>query len=283
MSFKISIVQFQPVIGDIRKNLQKHIEFTDRALEAGSSLIVFPELSLTGYTLRDLVPEMAITSDSPILDPLLERSEGISICLGAVEESKEYFFYNASFFLEAGEVINIYRKIYPPTYGIFDEKRFFAQGNLVRAFDSRLGRFGTLICNDARHPGLAYIYAMDGCNYLIIQGAVPARGFPTEDKPAPLKCFEDGNKFYASVFGIYTIFANLAGYEDGLLFGGNSMAAAPGGEIIKEAPLFEEAMITVEVSQENIRKYRISTPIMNEEDINISIDELMRIKNECRM
>jgi predicted amidohydrolase len=263
----------------MEKNLAKHLEFADKAIKEGSSLIVFPELSLTGYTLRDLVPEIAITPDSEILQPLMIKSAFLSICFGAVEISEDFFYYNSSFFMESGRTINITRKIYPPNYGVFEEKRFFAQGKQVRAFDSELGRFGVLICNDARHPALAYILALDGAKFLIIQSAIPARGFPKGEKPVPLQYFEDGHRLYASAFGVYVLFANLAGYEDGLLYSGNSMAFAPGGIKITEAPLFEEEMITVEISEEEIRKYRMASPIFGEEDINITLEELVRIKS----
>ena len=280
MNFKIAIAQIHPVIGDIRRNLETHISFINKAIEAEAQLIIFPELSLTGYSLMDLTSEVAITPDASILEPLLKLSEKISICLGAVEESPEYFYFNSSFFLEGGQLINVYRKIYPPSYGVFDEKRFFAQGKQVRAFQSKLGEFGILICNDARHPALAYLLAMDGCKFLIIQSAVPARGFPAHDKPLPIKYFRNGCVFYSSVFGIYTIFANLCGHENGLLFGGNSLITEPGGKVIAEAPLFEEAFITAEISHDKIRQFRTATPIMNEENIDITIAELNRIKNK---
>ena len=280
MSFKLSVVQFSPVIGKIERNIEKHLHYIDKAIEEKSQLIVFPELSLTGYSLQDLVPDVAMQSGEPLLQPLLARSRDISICLGGVEESEDHFFYNSSYFLENGEILKVTRKIYPPTYGVFQEKRFFAQGKSVRAFDSKLGRFGVLICNDARHPALAYILAMDGVKFLITQSAVPARGFPKSDKPAPAKSFENGNKFYSGVFGIYSIFANLAGYEDGLLFSGNSMVVAPGGEIIAEAPLFEEAYLAVDVSEDAIRDFRKVAPILGEEDINIPLKELARIREE---
>ncbi len=280
MSLKVSIAQFGPVIADPEKNLVNHLKYIDRALEAGASLVIFPELSLTGYSLRDAAAEVAITPDDPLLDPLLEKSDKISICLGAVELSEEYFIYNSSFFLEAGEVIDVTRKVYPPTYGVFEEKRFYTQGRRARAFESRLGRFGTVICNDSRHPGLIYVLAMDGCRFLIIQSAVPARGFPSADKPAPVNYFKTGAIHYSSVYGMYVFFSNLAGYEDSLLFSGNSLITAPGGNVIAEAPLFDEAMITAEVSESAIRRYRTATPILGEEDMNLVIDELKRIKRE---
>ncbi|MBC8277420.1 MAG: hypothetical protein H8E46_04255 [FCB group bacterium] len=280
MDFKISIVQFRPVIGGVKKNLDRHLEYIEKAKREGASLVVFPELSLTGYSLKDLTPEVAFRQNDPMLEPLIEASKDISICVGGVEESEDYFYYNSSFFFEDDRLLKTTRKIYPPTYGVFEEKRFYAQGKSVKAFDSKLGRFGVLICNDARHPSLAYIYAMDGVKFLITQSAIPMRGFPQQSKPDPILYFENGSKFYSSVFGIYSIFANLAGHEEGLLFCGNSMVVAPGGAVIGEAPLFDEAMITVDVSEDAIRKFRAVTTIMNEEDINIPLTELQRIREE---
>ncbi len=279
---KIAVVQFNPVIARMDINIDKHLEYIKKAKAEGCSLIVFPELSLTGYALGDAVSDMAIPPDDECLKPLLEAGADISICLGAVELSPEYFIYNSSFFIEDGRVSNVYRKIYPPTYGVFDEKRFFAQGRKIEAFDTKLGRFGCMICNDARHPILPHILAMDGCKYMIIQSAVPVRGFPKGEKHLPAVYFENGNKHYAAVYGMYVIFANLAGHVEGLLFGGDSMIAAPGGDIIAQAPLFEEAMITAELSEDVIRRYRISVPILNEENLDLSIDEMIRIKESIR-
>lgn len=280
MDFKAAVVQFGPVIGKVEENIRKHLDYVEKAKEDDASLIVFPELSLTGYSLKDLIPDVAFRPNDEILRPLIEASKDISICAGGVEESSDYFYYNSSFFFENGRLLKTTRKIYPPSYGVFQEKRFFAQGKSVKAFDSRLGRFGVIICNDARHPSLAYILAMDGVKFMITQSAVPVRGFPKNAKPDPIAYFESGNKFYSSVFGIYSIFANLAGYEDNLLFSGNSMVTAPGGIVVAEAPLFDEAMITVDISEDAVRKFRAVTPIMNEEDINIPLTELQRIRDQ---
>jgi len=276
--FKVCVAQIDPVIGDIGKNIEKHLEFIDKAMAGDASLIVFPELSLTGYTLMDRAAEIAIEPEDSLLQEIFIRSAYLSIVVGFVEISDDYFVYNSSMFIENGSARNVTRKIYPPTYGAFDEKRYFAQGDRIRSFNSDLGRFGTVICNDARHPALIYTHAMDGCKFLIIQSAVPARGFPQEDKPLPTKYFETGNIHYASVYGMYVIFANLAGYEDGLLFSGNSMITAPGGKILAQAPLFEEAMIFAEVSEMEIRKFRQAVPILGEENLDLVLDELNRIK-----
>ena len=159
-------MQFSPVIGDLHKNIEKHLHYIEKASDEKASLVVFPELSLTGYSVMDSAAELAIRPDDSILNPLKEISKKISVCAGGIELSDQYFIYNVSWFLEDGEILKVTRKIYPPTYGIFDEKRFFAQGKEVRSFDSKLGTFGVLICNDARHPGLVYTQVMDGCKFL---------------------------------------------------------------------------------------------------------------------
>jgi predicted amidohydrolase len=277
MKFKIAVAQIHSKIGALQDNLEKHLRYIEQAIDEQANIIVFPELSLTGYTLRDLVPEVALKAEDAFLKPILERSERITIGFGLVEMSEEYFYYNCGAFAEEGKIAHTQRKIYPPTYGVFEEKRFFAQGHRISAFNLKFGRFGNLICNDARHPALAYILAMDGAKYLITQSCVPARGYPKGDKPGPLVYFETGNRFYSSTFGCYSIFVNLAGNEESLLFCGGSHICAPGGDIIAEAPLFEEAMIFAELSEEKIREFRTVTPILGEENMDLLINEMGRI------
>jgi predicted amidohydrolase len=280
MKFVVALAQIHPQIGELKINLDKHLSYIDKAIEEKASLIIFPELSLTGYTLKDLVPEVALKPDDPLLKPLLDKSRFIAIGIGLVCISEDYFYYNCGAFLEEGRLVHIQKKIYPPTYGVFEEKRFFTQGENLQAFDLKLGRFGNLICNDARHPALAYILAQDGAKYLVTQSAVPARGYPKGEKPGPVIYFETGNRFYSSVFGCYSIFVNLAGYEEGLLFSGGSHIVAPGGEIIAEAPLFEETMIFAELEEDKIRDYRTTSPILGEENLDLSINELKRIRRK---
>ena len=106
----------------------------------GAKLVLFPELSLTGYTLRDLAWDVAINPfQNKIIAPLLEKSRKISIAVGFVESGAHYGIYNSAMFLEDGEIKHIHRKIYPPTYGMFEEGRYFGVGKTVAAFDSKLG------------------------------------------------------------------------------------------------------------------------------------------------
>ena len=148
MKCKTAIAQIDCRVGAFEQNLKHHLEFIDRAIAEGAKLVLFPELSLTGYTLRDLAWDVAINPfQNKIIAPLLEKSRKISIAVGFVESGTHYGIYNSAMFLEDGEIKHIHRKLYPPTYGMFEEGRYFSVGKTIAAFDSKLGRFGMLICD----------------------------------------------------------------------------------------------------------------------------------------
>ena len=153
MKVKIALAQITTKLGDVSANLEKHLELTHQAQATGAELIVFPELSLTGYCLQDLVPSVAheVSVDDPVFRPLLEASQKIDIVVGFVDEDQRHRFFIAAAYLSGGQVVHIHHKAYLPTYGLFDEGRFFAWGDSIRAFDTRFGRVGILICEDFWH------------------------------------------------------------------------------------------------------------------------------------
>src|SRR5690554_4338995 len=136
MRLKVGLAQIYPKIGDVKCNLDKHLDYIRRAGEQGVDLIVFPELSLTGYQVQDLVPEVAIpvSHDDPTFRALLDASRDMDIVFGFVHEDKRQRFYTASAYLSGGECLHIHHKIYLPTYTMFDEGRYFDQGETARAF-----------------------------------------------------------------------------------------------------------------------------------------------------
>ena len=149
MKFTIALAQIDSVIGDVKKNVKKHLEYIRRAKEGGADLIVFPELGLSGYSIKDITWDAAInTDDTKVLSEMRMESNDIAIIFGCVEESNDFGIYNSAFFLEKGKVAHVHRKVYPPTYGMFEEMRYFSQGKTVRACTSSLGRIGVLICED---------------------------------------------------------------------------------------------------------------------------------------
>src|SRR5690242_368820 len=167
MAFTVALAQIKPKLGCLADNLVLAEAAIEKAIAAGADLVVFPELALTGYFLKDLVPDVALRLDSPEIEKLKALSTRISIAIGFVEVSPDYRFFNSALYLEGGEIVHVHRKVYLPTYGLFDEQRYLARGDRFRAFDTRFGRFGILICEDMWHLSAPYILAMDNATTLL--------------------------------------------------------------------------------------------------------------------
>ncbi|HRF98746.1 MAG TPA: nitrilase-related carbon-nitrogen hydrolase, partial [Aggregatilineales bacterium] len=205
MQIKIGMAQIYPKLGDVTANLKKHLAFVDQAVEQGVELLVFPELSMTGYQLQDLVSEVAITAhaDDPIFAELLTASKKLDMVVGFVQRDIRNRFFIASAYLSGGAFVHIHRKIYLPTYSMFDEARYFDMGEHVRAFDTRFGRVGMLICEDFWHMSPPYLLWMDGADILILQSASPSRGLDAGDSLSVARWVELVNQAYGSIFTNY--------------------------------------------------------------------------------
>src|SRR5262245_65351929 len=175
MHCKLVVAQTNPRLGDLGANLADHVERVDAAI-GKADLILFPELSLTGYFLKDQVDELALGLDADLLGPLVERSRRISIAFGFAERSPEGRIYNSLGFLEGGRFLGVHRKVHLVSYGLFDEGRDFAPGDRFQILASRHGRFGPLICEDMWHMPSAYTYFLDDADALLVASASPARG-----------------------------------------------------------------------------------------------------------
>ena len=222
-TLRISLAQINTRLGDLQANLDQHISYIKDAKNQGADLLVFPELSLTGYALQDLVPTVACkpTTDDPIFHHLLEASRELDLVVGFVDEDERHRFYIAGAYLSQGEVLHVHHKIYLPTYGIFDESRFFAPGDKARAFNTRFGRMGLLICEDFWHISPPYLLWQDGADILLFTSASPGRGLTDQPKLDSSRWVELVNQAYASLFTTFVAHANRTGYEDGLNFWGD--------------------------------------------------------------
>jgi predicted amidohydrolase len=278
--FRVGLGQINPALGNLSRNLAIYQEIFAQAKKEQVDLLIFPELGLTGYFLRDMVPEVALKEDSAIITELKELSQEIPIATGWVEESKEHLFYNAAIYLEAGEIKHIHRKVYLPTYGMFDEQRYFARGKKLRAFDTRFGRIALLICEDLWHPSTAYIAFQDGADLLLVLSSSPGRGVDLGEKLTIFDTWETINKAYAKLFSQFILFANRVGYEDGVSFWGGSEIINPEGRQIAKGGYFQEELVVGEVDINDIRRTRISTTLLRDEDLDLTIRELLRIRQE---
>ena len=280
MKIKIALAQINTRLGDLSSNLENHLSIANEAVKNKADLLVFPELSLTGYSLQDLVPQVAIQTavDDPIFAKLLKASLEIDMVVGFVEEDSRHLFYISAAYLSQGKIIHIHRKVHLPTYGIFDEKRFFASGDKFHAFDTRFGRVGLLICEDFWHVSSPYLLWQDGADIFLMQSASPGRGV-TDENIGSADWVETINKAYAGLFTAFFAHANRVGFEDGLYFWGGATLFDPDGKLITMGPYYQEAITYAEMDLNQIRRTRTRLPLLRDERPEIVLHELGRIIN----
>ena len=173
---KIGLAQIAPRLGDVQANLEKHLDYIGQAREQGVELLLFPELSITGYS--GARPDAGRRPARPRRRPGLRRAcwppaGDMDVVVGFVEQSSRYLYYNSAAYLSAGQLWHVYRKVYLPTFTLFDEGRFWAAGDRLRAFDTRFGRLALTICRDAWQLSMAYLSVMDGADVILTISAAP--------------------------------------------------------------------------------------------------------------
>jgi predicted amidohydrolase len=273
---RVRVAQWSPALGDVPSNLERMIALAALAEKDGVDLLLFPELSLTGYGLKDHVSECAVRLDSPEIRALADASKKTSLAFGFVEETSEHLFFNSAAYMEAGRLVHVHRKVHLPTYGLFEEGRHFAAGDSVRAFDTRFGRFAMLVCEDVWHLPMPYLAALDGALAILVLSVSPTRGVGANGKAKNMLAWEHMLLTYASSLTVFAFYANRVGFEDGVGLGrlgdrepvrrGHSQGRVPRGDYP-----------TVEVDCELVRRERIDTPLLRDERLSVVRAELDRV------
>ena len=282
MRLTLALAQINTRLGDVEANLEKHLSLAKEALSDGADLLIFPELSLTGYVLQDLATTVAHqpTLEDPIFRQLLKVSQDLDLVVGFVDEDRRHRFFIASAYLSRGEVVHVHHKVYLPTYGLFDEGRFFAWGDAIRAFDTRFGRAGLLICEDFWHASPPYLLWLDGADLMLFNSASPGRGLTSEPQLESARWVEHINRAYASLFTTFVAHANRVGYEDGLNFWGGSTLFDPNGDLLAKGPYHEEAVTLAEIDLKQLHRTRARLPLLRDERTALVMRELNRILGE---
>ena len=277
--FTAVLAQIKPKLGCVSDNLVLIEEHIRRAINDKKDLIVFPELALTGYFLKDLVPEVACRLDSAEVQRLVELSRLISIAIGFVEVTDDYRFFNSALYLEDGAIRHLHRKVYLPTYGLFDEQRYLARGEQFRAFDTKFGRMGMLVCEDMWHLSSSYILAMDGAATLICLSSSPGRGIEG-DSLGSASAWQQLTATTAMFLNCRVLYCNRVGFEDGINFWGGSEYVSPSGESLVRGRILEEDSVAVTVNEGALRRERIFSPMLRDENLFVTMQELRRIERE---
>jgi NAD+ synthase (glutamine-hydrolysing) len=273
---RLAIAQLRPHKGAYEENLCR---LGALFREAGGwteppNLMVAPEAALTGYFLEGGVRDLAVSADQ-LFDNLTEqhrdaKAPPFDVALGFYEVHQNRL-YNSALYARLGGadrgIRHIHRKVFLPTYGVFDEERFVEAGRSVQAFDTAWGRAAILICEDAWHSFTPMLAALDGAQLIIVPSASPARGpAPGGDfgagRPASLSRWSRIVQDIAGEHGVYVALSQLVGFEGGKAFPGGSLVATPRGEVIAQGPIFEEALIPATLDFEEITRARADLPLL---------------------
>jgi len=280
---RIALAQIAPRLGLFDENLAVHHELLGRARDDGAGLIVFPELGLTGYLLQDLAAEVAIRLDDPRLASLAAETEGCSAVVSFVEESGDHRLFIAAALLEDGRIRHVHRKLFLPTYGLFDERRFFAAGDVLRATPSRVGvGIGLAVCEDFWHLSVPSILALDGAQILVNVSSSPGRDLAATNEVGlgTATSWQTLIRTYAQLTTSFVVFCNRVGVDESISFWGGSEVIAPSGEALFTAPLFEEGLFSVDVALADVRRERVALPLLRDERPEWAVRELSRIVAE---
>ncbi len=282
-TIRIALAQIAPRLGALEVNLATHHELLAEARKGGADLVVFPELGLTGYLLQDLASEVAMRLDDPRLAQLAAATKGSSAVVSFVEESADHRLFIAAALLEDGAIRHVHRKLFLPTYGLFDERRFFAAGDVLRAIPSRLGAgLGIGVCEDFWHLSVPQLLALDGAQILINVSSSPGRDLAATNEVGlgTATSWRTLMRTYAQLTTSFVIFCNRVGVDESISFWGGSEVIAPSGEALFSAPFYDEGLFMVDIAPADIRRERIALPLLRDERPELHVRELTRIVAE---
>jgi predicted amidohydrolase len=282
---RIALAQIAPKLGDVRGNLDVHLEMIARARRAGADLLVFPELSLTGYHLRDLTETVAAAPDrDKSVRALVRASRETAVVFGFVEEkpSEKGLFYNSAAFAAGGRILHIHRKVFLPTFGMFEEARFFAPGRNIRAFDTPWGKMGRLICPDFLHINAGYLLYADGAETMIVVSAAPGRGAAGKSGFASSRMWEVMGETMGRFGQMFVVYVNRVGFEDGAVFAGGSFVMDPLGEMIGRAKVFDPDFTVLDIDPGRVRTARKNWPFKRDDKPEVTLEILQKIVHGYR-
>ncbi|HEY6208377.1 MAG TPA: NAD+ synthase [Gemmatimonadales bacterium] len=279
---RLVIAQIRPVKGEYTTNVARigGVLAQVAKLDPPPDLVAFAETATSGYFVEGGVRDVAVTAGTLFRDLSAQHEAAQAPPLDVAVGFYEIFqsrFYNACLYATLGGpdagVRHVHRKVFLPTYGVFDEERFVERGHDVRAFDTRWGRTAILICEDAWHSLTGTIAALDGAQLIIVPSASPARGTGVDERgaglPASVVRWERILRGIAEEHGVYIAYASLVGFEGGKGFPGGSLLINPGGEIVLRGPLFEEAVLTADIDLQELTRARADSPLLADLEVNL--------------
>lgn len=275
---RIALAQISPALGAVDRNFDLHLQEIDRARKEKADLVVFPELSLTGYSLKDLVERVAVDpGKDPHFREFASASRDIGLVLGFVEERGPGLFFNSSALLAGGKLLSVHRKMYLPTYGMFEESKFFGVGKNFTAVPSPWGKAGLMICREFLSYGAHYLLLAQGTELVLAISAAPGRGFAETEDFATARMWEVMGEAMSYCSGSFIVYCNRAGFEDGVAFGGGSFIYDPFGRRLAKAKAAERDFVIQDIDLAEVRRARKAMPFLRDERPELVLQALKRV------
>ena len=275
---RVAVAQVDCTLGDIDANVERAIKSVAAARAENVDLLVFPELSLSGYSVGKVEEDLSIRVSDPRLRRLAAEAGPMGLLIGFCEDGAGVHTYNSAAYFQDGVLVHVHRKLYLPTYDIFEERKHFSPGQRLRAFDTSQDRCAILTCNDAWQPMLAFLAVQDGARLLLMPTSSAQSRFPQRyDSPT---YWRDITTFYGRMFQVYVVFANRVGREGELAFWGGSHVVDPWGTVVAEAAVDRPDLLVVDLDLASVRRRRREVPLVREARLGMVLREVQRLVEE---
>ncbi|MCP4213151.1 MAG: hydrolase [bacterium] len=277
---KIRAIQFSPLLGNLSENFDFHIREIEKAVTDKMNLVVFPELSLSGYHLKDILFDITLSLEDRMVNRFKQLSRKIDILVGAPVEEEGGVIYNCALYFSGGRLLHNHRKVQLPNFGMFEEQMIFKAGERFQSFRIEDFTVGIVICREILFPSTAYLYFLQGVDFLIGISNSPFRGIAdVPDGFTSFKLWERMGEVFSIHHHMNYVFVNRTGFEDGIGFGGGSFLAAPGKGIVRKAAYFDAETMDVEIDTESVRRARLGGNYLRDAKPGVVLNELKRILN----
>lgn len=281
MVFRVASVQFRPDMGQIATNLDRIAEAVRQASkEERADLVVFPETAVSGYYVQGGANENALAPEE-VRCGLEKRLEGLAgrvdVLIGFYEKTDSQPYNSAAYFefaKGASRTVGVYHKFFLPTYTVFDEDRYVARGTELGLFETRFGKVGVLICEDAWHSVLGTLLAMHGAQVVFTLIASPGRGFSGE-VPSNVDRYERMVRAVSEEHGVYSVSSMLTGFEGGKGLVGGSVVYGPSGDLLAKGEILDEHMVVAEIDLSMVELARTKAPLLA--DLKGSWENILRL------
>jgi predicted amidohydrolase len=270
----LAVVQFKPVKGDIAANTAALTAvFEQLAGGVVPRVVALPEACLTGYFLEGAGYELALTADAfaKLVDAAWREAAGdgrpVDVMCGFFENDGGTFYNSAMYVTVGGAaplIAHVHRKMFLPTYGVFDEDRFLSRGRHLGVFRSAFGTAAMLICEDAWHSIMPTVAALKGAHVLFVPSASPGRGLSGSGELESVLRWKAMLRAYASEHGVYIVYAGLTGFEGGKGMAGSSCVVGPGGALVVEAPALDACILRARLDPAEFEVARATLPLLGD-------------------